>query len=109
MNKNVLITGASGFIGTHLIRCLLQKNYNVVAVTRQAGKKSDHPALQWVQKFEDISNILSNATGSPQSEIEINQHEPPFHANWVAPIRESPHVDAAPWSRTGGRRSAWRI
>lgn len=55
MNKNVLITGASGFIGTHLIRFLLQKNYNVIAVTRQAGKKSDHPALQWVQKFEDIS------------------------------------------------------
>ncbi|EMW6506782.1 NAD-dependent epimerase/dehydratase family protein, partial [Acinetobacter baumannii] len=24
MNKNVLITGASGFIGTHLIRFLLQ-------------------------------------------------------------------------------------
>lgn len=55
MNKNVLITGASGFIGTHLIRFLLQKNYNVIAVTRQAGKTSDHPALQWVQKFKDIS------------------------------------------------------
>lgn len=27
----------------------------MIAVTRQAGKKSDHPALQWVQKFEDIS------------------------------------------------------
>ena len=48
MNKNVLITGASGFIGTHLIGFLLQ-NYNVIAVTRQAGKNSDHPALQWVQ------------------------------------------------------------
>ncbi|NUF11651.1 NAD(P)-dependent oxidoreductase, partial [Acinetobacter oleivorans] len=24
-NKNVLITGASGFIGTHLIKFLLQK------------------------------------------------------------------------------------
>ena len=46
MNKNVLITGASGFIGTHLIGFLLQ-NYNVIAVTRQAGKNSDHPALQW--------------------------------------------------------------
>ncbi|MBV6574735.1 NAD-dependent epimerase/dehydratase family protein, partial [Acinetobacter baumannii] len=55
MNKNVLITGASGFIGTHLIGFLLQKNYNVIAVTRQAGKNSDHPALHWVQKFEDIS------------------------------------------------------
>ncbi len=44
MNKNVLITGASGFIGTHLIRFLLQKNYNVIAVTRQAGRESDHPA-----------------------------------------------------------------
>ena len=42
MNKNVLITGASGFIGTHLIKFLLQKNYNVIAVTRQAGKASDH-------------------------------------------------------------------
>lgn len=55
MNKNVLITGASGFIGTHLIRFLLQKNYNVIAVTRQAGRESDHLALHWVQKFEDIS------------------------------------------------------
>lgn len=27
----------------------------MIAVTRQAGKTSDHPALQWVQKFKDIS------------------------------------------------------
>ena len=27
----------------------------MIAVTRQAGKESDHPALQWVRKFEDIS------------------------------------------------------
>ena len=27
----------------------------MIAVTRQAGRESDHLALHWVQKFEDIS------------------------------------------------------
>ncbi|MDP3947250.1 MAG: NAD-dependent epimerase/dehydratase family protein [bacterium] len=37
MNKNVLVTGASGFIGSHLCEELIRKNYAVFALTRSQG------------------------------------------------------------------------
>ena len=33
---SVLVTGASGFIGTHLIEFLLKRGYEVIALSRQA-------------------------------------------------------------------------
>ena len=32
MKKNVLITGAAGFIGSHLCDCFLSKNYKVIGI-----------------------------------------------------------------------------
>lgn len=34
MAKNILLTGSTGFIGSHLLQGLLQKDYRVVALTR---------------------------------------------------------------------------
>ncbi|MCZ6639868.1 MAG: NAD-dependent epimerase/dehydratase family protein, partial [Candidatus Dadabacteria bacterium] len=34
MSKNVLISGASGFVGTHLTEFLLEKGYKVIKLTR---------------------------------------------------------------------------
>jgi nucleoside-diphosphate-sugar epimerase len=34
MAKNILLTGATGFIGSHLLQEMVQKNYHVVAITR---------------------------------------------------------------------------
>jgi len=39
-NRNVLVTGADGFIGSWLTKNLLQKNANVVAVSRNKKSKS---------------------------------------------------------------------
>ena len=34
MNKKILITGATGFIGSHLVELLIEKGYSVVAFDR---------------------------------------------------------------------------
>lgn len=36
MNKQILITGGSGFIGTNLVNYLLKKNYFVTNIDKQS-------------------------------------------------------------------------
>lgn len=56
MNKLlVLVTGASGFIGTQLISYLLQHNYRVVGLSRQKNKVVQHPSMQWIQDLEELT------------------------------------------------------
>ena len=43
LNKNVLVTGATGFVGHNLVEALLQKGYSVTCLVR---KTSDTRALQ---------------------------------------------------------------
>ncbi len=50
----VLITGASGFIGSHLIAYLLARDYAVVGLTRQKNKLSRHPSLTWIQQLDEL-------------------------------------------------------
>lgn len=50
----VLITGASGFIGSHLIAYLLARDYAVVGLTRQKDKLSRHPSLIWIQQLDEL-------------------------------------------------------
>jgi len=37
----VLVTGASGFVGTHLVRSLVRQGFDVVSVSRQSGFQED--------------------------------------------------------------------
>lgn len=53
-NTTILITGASGFIGQYLIEYFLQKNFNVIALTRQKNKISQHAQLLWINTLQDI-------------------------------------------------------
>jgi nucleoside-diphosphate-sugar epimerase len=48
----VLVTGATGFVGQHVVRALLNRNHNVVIVTRQieSAKK-----FEWFDKVEIIT------------------------------------------------------
>src|SRR3990172_4827459 len=46
--KRVLLTGATGFIGRHCLPILLEKGYEVHAVSSKADEKN-HPDIQWHQ------------------------------------------------------------
>jgi nucleoside-diphosphate-sugar epimerase len=47
--KNVLVTGANGFLGSHLLNSLIQNGYNVIAYLRPQSdtKRIDHLAGKW--------------------------------------------------------------
>lgn len=51
----VLITGASGFIGTALVQHLLARGYFIVALSRQQ-KVSQHPNLKWITDFHQLDS-----------------------------------------------------
>lgn len=51
----VLVTGATGFIGQHLICALLAQDFYVFGLTRQKHKKSDHANLFWVSDLSEIT------------------------------------------------------
>ena len=53
MNESVLVTGAGGFIGGHLVAKLLQDGHRVRAVDRK-------PQWQWYQRFPDAENLTLN-------------------------------------------------
>lgn len=56
-NEKVLITGAGGFIGGHLVRSLLQ---NGVHVARAVDQK---PLDEWHQRSDDVENLVLNLQG----------------------------------------------
>ncbi|WP_293735106.1 TIGR01777 family oxidoreductase [uncultured Acinetobacter sp.] len=56
----VLVTGASGFIGSHLLPFLLKNNFQVIALTRQKNQASQHSDLTWVNDLDEIKVIEIN-------------------------------------------------
>lgn len=61
MIKNVLLTGGSGFLGSHILKGLLRANYNVVVLVRK--KSNLHRIESFKDKYklfcinEDLSNL----------------------------------------------------
>lgn len=49
--KKVLVTGASGFIGNHVIKNLISKRYNIIATSSNIKKASN---FSWFKKVEYI-------------------------------------------------------
>ena len=56
MPAQTAITGATGFIGQHLINDLLAQGFAVIGLTRQVSKQSEHEHLLWVQDFNQIQH-----------------------------------------------------
>lgn len=53
MNESILVTGAGGFIGGHLVANLLQEGHRVRAVDKK-------PQWQWYQKLPTAENLTLN-------------------------------------------------
>lgn len=51
--KHILVTGAGGFIGGHLVKTLLAQGHKVRAVDKK-------PQWQWYQRFPDAENLTLN-------------------------------------------------
>lgn len=52
----VLMTGASGFIGSHLVKFLLARDYAVIGLTRQKKLREEHPNFHWINDLEELKN-----------------------------------------------------
>jgi nucleoside-diphosphate-sugar epimerase len=81
MKKNLLITGASGFIGSYLVELALKKEYNTVAAVRPTSNKHwlkdpsihfleldfkndqslDHAIREFIKRFGHIDYVIHNA------------------------------------------------
>lgn len=54
--QTVLVTGATGFIGSHLLHYLLQHHFQVIALSRKMHI-SNHVNLQWIDSLTALENI----------------------------------------------------
>ncbi len=81
MKKNLLITGASGFIGSYLVELALEKDYQTIAAVRPSSNKQwlrdpsinfleldfkndqtlDHAIREFVERFGHIDYVIHNA------------------------------------------------
>lgn len=50
----VQLTGASGFIGSHLVHFLLERDYRVIGLTRQKNKREPHPDFHWINQLDEL-------------------------------------------------------
>ncbi len=66
---NVLVTGASGFVGRHLCAYLLQQGHRVIGLSRSAG--AELPGVEWVQGDVATGAGLAEAMTHAQAVIHL--------------------------------------
>ena len=73
--KKVILTGASGFIGRHLVPLLLEKNYSVIAISRDKNKAKNYDWFKEVEYIElDINKNRNN--------LKIEKNTSLIHLAW---------------------------
>jgi nucleoside-diphosphate-sugar epimerase len=68
MNNNILITGASGFIGNFLVDEAIKRGYNVFATIRKSTKinRLEEKKVNLIEiDFKDSNNIKNKLLNSP--------------------------------------------
>lgn len=68
----VIVTGASGFIGSHLVNRLVELGFTVIAVTRslEKGVCRQYKNLFWIQ-WSDVEEFLMKSSSSPIAIIHL--------------------------------------
>ena len=92
MKERVLITGASGFVGFHLINEALQNNLEVVAAIRQSSHIDHLKGLDITYTYPDFDNVASL-----KNEISLKKYDYIIHAAGVTRARsaaEYNHINA---------------
>lgn len=59
-NKNILVTGGAGFIGSHLVEALVNENYNVTTVDLEVKSKSYFKSQKLADKIKFIRCDVRN-------------------------------------------------
>ena len=60
--SEVLVTGASGFIGINVVRCLAEKGYNVLGTTRRKGGPGPLGAVELADLLERLEALDERAS-----------------------------------------------
>jgi len=68
MTGTVAVTGASGFIGQHIVRNLLSRNFRVRALTR-TGNRLSHENVSWIQGSLDDKEALAELLNGADSVV----------------------------------------
>jgi len=89
MSERVLITGASGFVGYHLIEAALKNNLEVFAAVRKSSKVDHLKALNVKYAYTNFTSVeaLTN-------EIQENQYDYIIHAAGVTKANSKTEYDA---------------
>tara|TARA_B100000989_G_C19513574_1_gene460436 strand:- start:1147 stop:2016 length:870 start_codon:yes stop_codon:yes gene_type:complete len=86
--KNIIVTGATGFIGQHLIPQLLNNNSHVIAVSRDETKASN---FEWYNDVEYYSLDISKGI----DDIKVRDGYGLIHLAWddLRDYKSSRHID----------------
>ncbi|MBI2651619.1 GDP-mannose 4,6-dehydratase [Candidatus Woesearchaeota archaeon] len=74
-NTNVLVTGADGFIGSHVAKALIERNAEVITIVRDIKKSSNIDILELKNKLTIIQGNLINFQDCERT---INEYDVDF-------------------------------
>lgn len=99
---NILVTGANGFVGSHLIEQLSNSGHHIIALVRDKKKIKNKDGIKWIEgdllnpeKLPDIGQIdrayyLVHGLKSDASEFEYYESLAAVHfVNWIKPTGAS--------------------